>query len=153
MALSDRIEQLEGEVTTRVEEALRELRDDLRERLRAGEEDALRRLDELAERIPRGLLNRQDVEPIARGAGDEGRREAWGDLLEGLAAIDSSDGQADALNARRDAYNSNAMRANDQVAMHEQAVAVLNREIARYNLMVQYPDGLDETAMVKPPTP
>jgi len=99
MPLSDRIEQLEGEITTRVEEALRELRDDVRDRLRAGEEEALRRLDELAERIPRGLLRRQDVEPIAQGAGDEGRREAWGDLLEGLAAIDGSDGQADALDA------------------------------------------------------
>jgi len=99
MPLSDRIEQLEGEITTRVEEALRELRDSVRERLRAGEDEALRRLDELAERIPRSLLRRQDVEPIAQGAGDEGRREAWGDLLEGLAAIDSSDGQADALNA------------------------------------------------------
>ncbi len=97
--LSDRIQELEGEITGRVGQALAELRDSLRERLRAGEEDALRRLDEIAERIPRAVLSRQDVEPIARGAGAEGRREAWGDLLEGLAAIDSAGGQAAALEA------------------------------------------------------
>lgn len=97
--LSDRIQELEGEITGRVGQALAELRDSLRERLRAGEEEALRRLDEIAERIPRAVLSRQDVEPIARGAGDEGRREAWGDLLEGLAAIDSAGGQAAALEA------------------------------------------------------
>jgi hypothetical protein len=95
--LSDRIQELEGEITGRVGQALAELRDSLRERLRAGEEEALRRLDEIVERIPRAVLSRQDVEPIALGAGAEGRREAWGDLLEGLAAIDSADGQAAAL--------------------------------------------------------
>jgi hypothetical protein len=57
--------------------------------------------------------------------------------------------RADALNTRRDSYNTNAMRANDEVGRHQHAVALLNREIERYNLMLTYPDGLDEAAMFK----
>ncbi len=54
---------------------------------------------------------------------------------------------ADALNARREAYNSNAIAANEEVDRHQNAVAFLNREIERYNLMLKYPDGLDEAEM------
>jgi hypothetical protein len=61
--------------------------------------------------------------------------------------------RADALNARRDSYNSNAIGANDEVARHQHAVAFLNREIERYNLMLTYPDGLDEAAMFRPTPP
>jgi hypothetical protein len=75
-------------------------------------------------------------------------------LEQAIAAAGPLDqAQADALSARRDAYNSNAMRANEEVARHEQALASLRREIERYNLMVKYPDGLDEAAMFRPPPP
>jgi hypothetical protein len=75
-------------------------------------------------------------------------------LEQALAAAGPLDqARADALNARREAYNSNAMRANDEAGRHQQALAWLNREIERYNLMVKYPDGLDEAAMFRPTSP
>jgi hypothetical protein len=75
-------------------------------------------------------------------------------LEQAIAAAGPLDqAQADALNARRDAYNSNAMRANEEIARHQQALASLRRETDRYNLMLKYPDGLDEAAMFRPPPP
>jgi hypothetical protein len=55
--------------------------------------------------------------------------------------------RVDALNARRTAYNSNAVAANEESVRHQQAMTFLNREIDRYNLMLKYPDGLDEAGL------
>jgi hypothetical protein len=75
-------------------------------------------------------------------------------LEQAIAAAGPLDrARADALNARREAYNSNAMRANDEAGRHQRALASLNREIERYNLMLKYPDGLDEAAMFSPMSP
>jgi chromosome segregation ATPase len=68
--------------------------------------------------------------------------------LDAGASLDQA--SADALNARRASYNSNAMVANEEIGRHQNALAVLNREIERYNLMLKYPDGLDEAAMFTP---
>ncbi len=72
--------------------------------------------------------------------------------LEQAAAEPLDQARADALNARRESYNSNAMAANEEAARHQQAVAFLDREIDRYNLMLKYPDGLDEAAVFTPPS-
>lgn len=70
------------------------------------------------------------------------------ELARALGAAASLDrASADALNARQASYNSNAMSANDEIGRHQNALAFLNREIERYNLMLKYPDGLDEAAM------
>ena len=70
------------------------------------------------------------------------------ELERALGAVASLDrASADALNARQASYNSNAMSANDEIGRHQNALAFLNREIERYNLMLKYPDGLDEAAM------
>lgn len=66
------------------------------------------------------------------------------------AATPLDQARVDALNARQASYNSNAIGANDEVRRHQQAVAFLNREIDRYNLMLSYPDGMDEAAMFTP---
>jgi hypothetical protein len=68
--------------------------------------------------------------------------------LDAGASLDQA--SADALNARRASYNSNAMVANEEIRRHQNALAFLNREIERYNLMLKYPDGLDEAAMFTP---
>ena len=39
------------------------------------------------------------------------------------------------------------MSANEEIGRHQNALAFLNREIERYNLMLEYPDGLDQAAM------
>ena len=57
--------------------------------------------------------------------------------------------EIDAANARRAAYNDRAARANDRADRHRASVDALNREIERYNLMVAYPDGLDERVALR----
>ena len=54
------------------------------------------------------------------------------------------------LVARRDAYNARAVAANDRLERDRADLAHFNAEVARYNLMLVYPDGLDTSAMVKP---
>ena len=66
------------------------------------------------------------------------------------ATVSLDPASADALNARRASYNSNATNANEEIARHQNALTFLNREIERYNLMLKYPDGLDEAAMFTP---
>jgi hypothetical protein len=55
-----------------------------------------------------------------------------------------SDGDLRALEARRAAYNARAAEANERVDRYRAARDELSRQIARYNLMLVYPDGLDK---------
>ena len=48
------------------------------------------------------------------------------------------------LNQMRDAYNDQALEANSQSVQGQADVDHLNREVARYNLMLAYPDGIDD---------
>ncbi len=90
-----------------------------------------------------------DREAMARRGRELDQERA--ELERALGAATSLDqAGADALNARRASYNNNAMVANDEVGRHQNALAFLNREIERYNLMLKYPDGLDEAAMFTP---
>ncbi len=50
----------------------------------------------------------------------------------------------DALNARREAYNQRAIDANYRAARDRIEVAEFNARAERYNLMISYPDGVDE---------
>jgi hypothetical protein len=42
---------------------------------------------------------------------------------------------------------------NARVDSHNAAITQFNRAVNRYNLMLAYPDGLDEEAMIHPETP
>lgn len=55
-----------------------------------------------------------------------------------------------ALNARRDAYNRRAREAGARAARDRADQDHFNAEVARYNLMLVYPDGLDEDRLVAP---
>ncbi len=66
------------------------------------------------------------------------------------AANQPSSGDAASIAARRDAYNARAVAANDRLERDRADLAHFNAEVARYNLMLVYPDGLDSTALVKP---
>ncbi|MEO8071543.1 MAG: SprT-like domain-containing protein [Acidobacteriota bacterium] len=50
---------------------------------------------------------------------------------------------ASALNARREAYNLRATSLNERLARDKADLAHFNDEVARYNLMLVYPDGVD----------
>jgi hypothetical protein len=63
-----------------------------------------------------------------------------------------SDQEVAALNTRRDEYNRRAESMNHRSLEFRLAQEAFNREVARYNLMVTYPDGLDEDASLKPKT-
>ena len=56
--------------------------------------------------------------------------------------------EAAALTARRDAYNQLAIDANMRSARAQAARDHFNREVERYNLMLVYPDGIDQHAAV-----
>jgi len=58
--------------------------------------------------------------------------------------------ELDAATAKRDTYNRLATDVNDRVQRDRAALEHFNREVARYNLMLVYPDGLDSRALVKP---
>ena len=55
--------------------------------------------------------------------------------------------------ARRDAYNLRAEAANTRTAAFNEALVGYNAQVKRYNLMISYPDGMDETARVSPLPP
>jgi hypothetical protein len=61
--------------------------------------------------------------------------------------------EAAAVTARRDAYNDKAMDANARAERDRADLEHFNKEVARYNLMLVYPDGVDETGLLKTKTP
>jgi hypothetical protein len=56
--------------------------------------------------------------------------------------------EAAQLQARQQQYNQLALEGNERIARDRAQLARFNREVARYNLMMAYPDGLDETSIV-----
>lgn len=54
------------------------------------------------------------------------------------------------LNSRRDRFNQHVVNTNARVEQDREGLAHFNREVARYNLMTSYPDGLDEESSVRP---
>jgi hypothetical protein len=59
-------------------------------------------------------------------------------------------GEVDAVTSRRDLYNQHATDANARIERDRADLAEFNLRVNRYNLMVSYPDGLDEESIVKP---
>jgi predicted SprT family Zn-dependent metalloprotease len=60
-----------------------------------------------------------------------------------------SQDEVNAVASRRDDYNRRAVDANERIARDRTDVEHFNREVARYNLMLVYPDGLDEKSVMK----
>jgi hypothetical protein len=53
------------------------------------------------------------------------------------------------LLSRRDEYDRRALDANARASRDRDDLAAFNREVDRYNLMLAYPDGLDEASAVR----
>jgi hypothetical protein len=98
-----------------------------RARLRAWLDGESRRLE----------VERQELERL----GAEIQRER--------AEIENSGGDA----ARRDAYNQRAIDGNARADRHRRDLEHFNDEVSRYNLMLVYPDGIDEQSLIRQRTP
>jgi hypothetical protein len=69
------------------------------------------------------------------------------------ALASRSPAEAEALEARRRRHNQRVLEANDRLQRDRGDLAHFNREVTRYNLMMAYPDGLDETSRVPSKAP
>ena len=67
------------------------------------------------------------------------------------AELEAAGAPADAaaFERRRQAYNARAVDANARLENDREAQAHFNAEVARYNLMMAYPDGFDEETVVR----
>ncbi|HUL74172.1 MAG TPA: SprT-like domain-containing protein [Vicinamibacterales bacterium] len=61
-----------------------------------------------------------------------------------------SQAEMDAVMKLREEYNKRAAAANERTAQGRKDLEHFNEEVARYNLMLVYPDGIDESARVSP---
>ncbi|HEV2247981.1 MAG TPA: SprT-like domain-containing protein [Terriglobia bacterium] len=91
----------------------------------------------------RATLNSQSADLNARIATANDQQSGW-----------PSDQEADSFKSRREALNQQADEFNVRVEEYSQNVVQFNHEVNRFNLMMAYPDGLDEESAVqsKPPT-
>jgi hypothetical protein len=96
-------------------------------------------LDAESQRIDADHREIDDLDRTMRDDGEVLNR----DIAAFNARADRPLEEAQALDARRDAFAERLDRARDE-REH------FNAEVARYNLMMAYPDGLDESAVVAP---
>ena len=122
MSLSERIQEINREISATVESAWAELRRDVAERVRAGSEEIARQVAELTPTLPASFLAHEDLSPfaesMARDAAERAAREAGEkaaheaahqvtiaargavvDLRDALAAVDRARTQAEILGA------------------------------------------------------
>ena len=119
MPLSDKIQQINREISATVERAIADLRQEVSQRLRAGHDEILRRLDEITPELPSAFvpdelgaeadeLARQSAAQAARQAADEAEQTATGRVAgarsaaytavrDALAGIDRARTQAEIL--------------------------------------------------------
>lgn len=99
MSFSDRVQQLNREISATVERALSDMRREVSGRLRSSSEDLLQRLEELTPDLPGSFLADEDFAPAARELSSGARRSAFGELRDSLSAIDRARSQAEILGA------------------------------------------------------
>lgn len=105
MSLSERVQQVNGEISATVERAINELREAVSRRLHASNEEIQRQIGELAPTLPASYLSpeafahdfAQDRAHTEREAGAGGRRDAQRGLRDGVAALDRARSQAEIL--------------------------------------------------------
>jgi len=99
MSLSEKVHHLNREIGATVERAIAELRQEISQRLHAGNEEIQQRLTELAPALPPAFLSHEDLADAERELDAGARRAALRDLRGGLAAIDRARSQAEILTA------------------------------------------------------
>ncbi len=99
MSLSERVLQVNGEISATVERAVTSLREEISQRLRASNEEIQRRLEEITPSLPATYLSPEDFSHSERTLGSNARRGAQCDLRDGVAALDRARSQAEILAA------------------------------------------------------
>lgn len=97
MSLSERVLQVNGEISATVERAITSLREEISQRLRTSNEEIQRRLEEITPSLPATYLSPEAFAPSERELGSAGRRGAQRDLRDGVAALDHARSQAEIL--------------------------------------------------------
>jgi len=99
MSLSERIQQINREISATVERAIAELRQDLTQRLRASSDEILRHVGEIAPQLPSSFLAHEDLGPATEQLARDAASAAVVEVREAAAAIDRSRSQAEVLAA------------------------------------------------------
>ena len=97
MSLSERVLQVNGEISATVERAITSLREEISQRLRASNEEIQRRLEEITPTLPASYLSPEEFASSESQLGSNARRGAQRDLRDGVAAIDRARSQAEIL--------------------------------------------------------
>ena len=99
MSLSEKVQQLNREISATVERALSDLRREVSERLRASSDEVLRRIEEHAPELPGSFLRHEDFAPVSEELSASARRSAFGELRDALSAVDRARSQSEILTA------------------------------------------------------
>ncbi|HEX4964223.1 MAG TPA: hypothetical protein VF173_25595 [Thermoanaerobaculia bacterium] len=99
MSLSERIQRLNQEIGSSIEQSIAELRQEISQRLRTSNEEIQRWVEERAPRLPASFLSHEDFVPHEREVGATARSVAFSELRDGVAAIDRARSQAEILTA------------------------------------------------------
>ncbi|HEX3531570.1 MAG TPA: hypothetical protein VH988_31310 [Thermoanaerobaculia bacterium] len=137
MSLSERIQQINREISATVDSALAELRRDVAERVRASSEEIARHVEALAPRLPASFLAHEDLsqvaESMAREAADQASREAAGKAAAAAAAAAHQAAGQVAAAARSGAVDlRDALQAVDRARSQADILAALLREAQRF---------------------
>lgn len=103
MSLSERIQQINREISASVERALSDLRREVSQRLRASSDEILRHIEEFTPEVPSSFLAGDELSPyaeaMAAAAARSASRGAVSGLRDSMAAIDRARSQAEILAA------------------------------------------------------
>jgi hypothetical protein len=99
MSLSEKVQQLNREISATVERALSDLRREVSERLRASSDEVLRRIEEHAPELPGSFLRHEDFAPVSEELSATARKSAFGELRDALSAVDRARSQSEILTA------------------------------------------------------
>jgi len=101
MSLSEKVQQINREISATVESALSDLRRELAERVRASSEEIARHIEELTPRLPAAYFAHEDVSPYAETMAREAAREAAENAArEAREAAEAANQEANAAAAR-----------------------------------------------------
>ncbi len=99
MPFSERVEELDREIRGALGRAVAQLRAELTERLRRGQEELLLALEEVEPPPADELVDLSDLAPLAEEQGTTARRGAFSELRDALSALDRARSQAEVLSA------------------------------------------------------
>ena len=99
MALPDKVKKLDEHIAEAVRAAVKGIREDLGQRLERNNEEMRSQLEQIEAALPATFVDASEITPIAEEASEVSRQAAFGELREGMAAIDGTRSQAGILGA------------------------------------------------------